>query len=265
MDSNKLSNALLALHDLVSRLRGSDGCPWDVLQTDATIKMYLLEEAYEVLDAIERGEPADVCQELGDLLFQMIFLVSLAEEREEFDLVDVLEQITEKMRYRHPHVFEDTEVGSAEEVADNWQKLKKKEKETPEALSAQLQGIPIDLPALLRAHRLSDRASRASLGGSGAKRAWVKVERNFKELKKAVSTSDKERIGQEMGEILFGLVSLARDWGLNAENLLRQANQAFIQHVEKMEQELEGSDTVLDQGPADDMERSNPKVEIKEE
>lgn len=265
MDTNKLSKALLALHDLVSRLRGSDGCPWDVLQTDATIKMYLLEEAYEVLDAIEKGEPADVCQELGDLLFQMIFLVSLAEEREEFDLVDVLEQITEKMRYRHPHVFGEAEVGSAEEVADNWQKLKKREKEAPETLSAQLRGVPIDLPALLRAHRLSDRASRASLGGSDAKMEWAKVERNFKELKKAVSTSDKERIGQEMGEILFGLISLARDWGLNAESLLRQANQEFIQHVEKMEQELEDSDTALDQGAVEEAERHQAKVKIKEE
>ena len=265
MDSNKLSKALLALYDLVSRLRGADGCPWDVLQTDTTIKMYLLEEAYEVLDAIERGEAADVCQELGDLLFQMIFLINLAEERGEFDLVDVLEQITEKMRYRHPHVFGDTEVESAEEVADNWQKLKKREKEAPQTLSAQLRGVPIDLPALLRAHRLSDRASRASLGGADAKRAWVHLERNFKELKKAVSTSDKERLGQEMGEILFGLVSLAREWGLNAENLLRQANQAFIQHVEKMEQEFEDSDRMLDQGAADDTERSNPKVKIKEE
>jgi uncharacterized protein YabN with tetrapyrrole methylase and pyrophosphatase domain len=176
-----------------------------------------------------------------------------------------LEQITEKMRYRHPHVFGEVEVGSAEEVAENWQKLKKREKEAPETLSAQLRGVPIDLPALLRAHRLSDRASRASLAESDAKKAWAKVERNFQELKKAVSTSDKERIGQEMGETLFGLVGLARDWELNAESLLRQANQEFIQHVEKMEQEAEDTDTVLDQGAADDAERSQAKVKINEE
>jgi MazG family protein len=214
-----------------------DGCPWDILQTDATIKMYLLEEAYEVLDAIDRGEPADVCQELGDLLFQIIFLVSLAEERKEFDLLEVVEQIAEKMRYRHPHVFGEAKVRSAEEVAYNWQRLKSREKEEPESLSVKLRGVPIDLPSLLRAHRLSERASRASLYESDAEAEWVTVERNFKELKKALSTLDKDRIGQHMGELLFRLASLARDRGLNAENLLRQANRDFIQKVEKREQE----------------------------
>lgn len=265
MDMHKLSQALLALRDLVFRLRGTDGCPWDILQTDATIKMYLLEEAYEVLDAIERGEPADVCQELGDLLFQIIFLVSLAEEREEFDLVEVVEQIAEKMRYRHPHVFGEVKVGSAEEVAYNWQKLKKREKEESESLSVQLRGLPIDLPALLRAHRLSERASRASLHGSDAEVEWVEVERHFKELKKAVSTSDKEWVGQQMGEILFALASLARDRGLNAESLLRQRNQEFIQRVEKMEQALEEVDIKVDQPAAEDAKRSQCKVKIKEE
>jgi MazG family protein len=258
MDAHKQSKALLALHDLVSTLRASDGCPWDVLQTDSTIKMYLLEEAYEVLDAIERGEPADVCQELGDLLFQIIFLVSLAEERGEFDLVEVLEQITEKMRYRHPHVFGQAKLESAEEVADNWQKLKKREKEAPGPLSAQLQGVPIDLPALLGAHRLSERASRASLDWPDAEMGWVKVEKEFNQLKKAVSASDEEKLRKKMGEILFGLVSLARDWGLNAESLLRQANREFVHRVEEMERGL-------DQGASDDAEGSQAKGKIKEE
>jgi tetrapyrrole methylase family protein/MazG family protein len=265
MNAHKLSKALLALHDLVSRLRGADGCPWDVLQTDATIKMYLLEEAYEVLDAIERGEPTGVCQELGDLLFQIIFLVSLAEERGEFDLVEVLEQVGEKMRYRHPHVFGQAKVESAEEVADNWQRLKKKEKEASESLSDQLRSVPVALPALLRAHRLVDRASRASLDGPNREVVWAKVGKDFEELKKAVSTSDKEQIGQQMGEILFGLVSLARDWGLNAESLLRQVNQEFIRRVEEKEQALDGSDKGLDQGAVDDAERSQAKVKNKEE
>jgi MazG family protein len=265
MDAHKLAKALLALRDLVFRLRGTDGCPWDIVQTDATIKMYLLEEAYEVLDAIERGEPADVCQELGDLLFQIIFLVSLAEERGEFDLLEVVEQIAEKMRYRHPHVFGEVKVGSAEEVADNWQKLKKREKEEPKSLSAQLRALPIDLPALLRAHRLSERASRASLHGSELELEWFKVERDFKELKKAVSASDKERVGRLMGELLFGLASLARDRGLNAESLLRQANQEFIQRVDKLNQALEEVDAEVDHPAAGVAERSQAKVKIKEE
>jgi MazG family protein len=265
MDAHKLSKALLALHDLVSKLRGTDGCPWDVLQTDSTIRMYLLEEAYEVLDAIERGGPEDVCQELGDLLFQILFLVSLAEERGEFDLVEVLEQITEKMRYRHPHVFGQTKVESAVDVAHNWQELKKREKEDSETLSVRLRGVPIDLPALLRAHRLSDRASRANMARLEGEAEWVKVEKTFEELKKAVSTSDKEEIGQQVGEILFGLVGLARDWGLNAESLLRQVNEEFIQRVEEMERELGTSDRELAQVEEDEAERARAKGKIKEE
>jgi MazG family protein len=265
MDAHKLSKALLALHDLVSKLRGTDGCPWDVLQTDSTIKMYLLEEAYEVLDAIERGGPEDVCQELGDLLFQTIFLVRLAEERGEFDLVKVLEQITEKMRYRHPHVFGEAKVESAEEVADNWQKLKRREKEDSETLSVHLQGVPIDLPALLRAHRLRDRASRANRERPDVELRWANVEMTFEALKKAVSISDKEKIGQQVGEILFALVGLTRDWGLNAESLLRQVNQEFIHRAAQMEGKLGIPDRKLDQGADDEADRSCAKGKIKEE
>lgn len=246
MNKQKLSRAFLALYDLLSRLRGADGCPWDALQTESTIKMYLLEEAYEVLDAIERASPGDVCQELGDLLFQIMFLARLGEERGEFDLLQLIEQITEKMKNRHPHVFGQATVGSPEEVADNWQRLKKREKDAAKTSSALLQDVPIDLPALLRAHRLSERASRADLESPSAKESWLQVVERFEELKKAVSSSDKERIGRKMGHLLFGLASLARDWGLNAEDLLRHANQKFIERVEEMEQELEALDVEPD-------------------
>ena len=127
MNKDRLSGTLSALAELVSRLRGDDGCPWDIKQTDSTIKMYLLEEAYEVLDAIEGGSPEDVCQELGDLLFMILFLSRMAEERGEFDLVEVMEKITEKMINRHPHVFGLTDVKSSEEVDIYWEKIKRKE------------------------------------------------------------------------------------------------------------------------------------------
>ena len=129
MEPDKLSGALLALVELVARLRGPGGCPWDAKQTDETLKIYLLEEAYEVLDAVERSSPRQVCQELGDLLFQILFLAHLAEERQEFDLVDVLETIREKMIRRHPHVFGDVAVETAEDVAENWAEIKRNEKE----------------------------------------------------------------------------------------------------------------------------------------
>ena len=265
MDENRLSRSLSALHDLVSRLRGTDGCPWDALQTDSTVRMYLLEEAYEVLDAIERGSPEEVCQELGDLLFQIMFLAGLAEERGEFDFMNVIEGITEKMRDRHPHVFGQANIGSAEEVAENWQKLKKIEKDAPKTFSALLQGVPIDLPALLRAHRLSERAAKADFDWPYGKEGWGEVEERFGELEKTISSRDKERIGQEMGNLLFGLASVARHWGLNAEDLLRDANQKFIERVKEAEQGLKALDIEPDKAAPSDTEQSQGKDKIKAE
>jgi len=244
MDKDALSGSLFALIDLLSRLRGPDGCPWDALQTDSTIRMYVLEEAYEVVDAVERGRPEDVCQELGDLLFQILFLASLGEERGEFDFVDVIERITKKMKGRHPHVFGTVEVNSAEEVAENWQEIKKREKDSPETSSSLLQGLPADLPALLRAHRLNERALQADLDGLVGIKGWSGVEARFEKLKQAVSSKDKKQIGREMGELLFGMANLARDWGLNAEDLLRESNQRFIEGVNEAEKALiKGSNT----------------------
>jgi tetrapyrrole methylase family protein/MazG family protein len=238
MDKDALSRSLFALIDLLSRLRGPDGCPWDALQTDSTIRMYVLEEAYEVVDAVERGRPEDVCQELGDLLFQILFLASLGEERGEFDFVNVIEGITEKMKGRHPHVFGTVEVNSAEEVAENWQEIKKREKNYSETSSLLLQGLPVDLPALLKAHRLNERALQTDLDGFVDTNGWSGVEARYEKLKQAVSSNDKKQIGREVGELLFGVANLARDWGLNAENLLRESNQKFIKRFNEAERAL---------------------------
>jgi tetrapyrrole methylase family protein/MazG family protein len=238
MDKDALSRSLFALIDLLSKLRGPDGCPWDALQTDSTIRMYVLEEAYEVVDAVERGSPEDVCQELGDLLFQILFLASLGEERGEFDFVDVIERITEKMKRRHPHVFGTVEANSAEEVAENWQEIKKREKGSPETSSSLLQGLPVDLPALLRAHRLNERALQTDLDGVVCTKGWSGVEARFAKLKQAVSSEEKKQIGREVGELLFEMANLARDWGLNAENLLRESNQRFIEGFNEAEKAL---------------------------
>ncbi len=238
MDKDALSRSLSALIDLLSRLRGPNGCPWDASQTDSTIRMYLLEEAYEVVDAVERGRSEDVCQELGDLLFQILFLASLGEERGEFDFVDVIERIIKKMKGRHPHVFGTVEVNSVEEVAENWQKIKKREKETHKTSSSLLQGLPVNLPALLNAHRLNERALQAGFEGLVDAKGWVGIEARFEKLKKAVSSEDKKQISREVGELLFGMANLARDWGLNAEDLLRESNQRFIEKINESEKAL---------------------------
>lgn len=232
MDPERLSKAVLRLVDLVAELRGPGGCPWDAKQTDSTIRLYLLEEAYEVLDAIEKTSAPDVCQELGDLLFHILFLARLGEERDEFDLTDIVERITEKMIRRHPHVFGEASVESADDVAFNWARIKKQEKKESGDTSSLLNGIPVNLPALLRAHRLSERESRANLDPPDSEDAWDIVLKKFEDLKASVTRRDKDKFGQDMGTFLFCLVNLARLWGVNSEHLLRTASNEFIDRVE---------------------------------
>lgn len=260
MNIDRLSKVLGALIELVSRLRGAGGCPWDALQTDSTIKMYLLEEAYEVMDAIERGAPDDVCQELGDLLFQIIFLAELAQERGEYDLVEVIEKISEKMIRRHPHVFGNESVKDSSEVSDNWQRIKLEEKGGLEPSSVILKDVPVDLPALLRAHRISDRASKVGFDWEGREDIWDKVGEEYEELAEAVAGRDKDRIGEEIGDLFFSLVNLARHWGLNSERLLRDTNQKFIKRFKEMEEELNVSGLKLNEATAKEMNDARERI-----
>ena len=235
MDSDRLSKAIVALVELIARLRGPDGCPWDAKQTNSDIKTYLLEEAYEVIEAIEGKISQEVCEELGDLLFQILFLAQLATERNEFDITEVLEKITEKMIHRHPHVFGQTKVNNDEDVALNWAEIKLAERGSSNDSSSLFQSIPVSLPALLRAHRLSERASKAGFDWLNADEIYDKLLKQFDELKTAIDTQDKELFCKEMGDLLFSLANLGRNWGLNAEHLLRDANKRFLEHFGKTE------------------------------
>jgi MazG family protein len=238
MDSDRLTKAIVSLANLVFRLRGPGGCPWDAEQTDSSVRMYLIEEAYEVLDAIERSSPRDVCQELGDLLFHIVFLAQLAEERKEFDFVEVVESIKEKMIHRHPHVFGNTKVKSAKDVAQNWAKIKRQEKGVLNETPSLLEDVPMNLPALLGTHRLGERAAKAGFQRINFKGTWDRVQEKFEKLKSAVENEDSDRLSEEMGEFLLILVNLAREHGLNAENILRNSNRRFLTRFEKMESEL---------------------------
>jgi MazG family protein len=229
VDKQRLSEALVSLYDVMKKLRGPNGCPWDAKQTDETVKMYLLEEAYEVLDAVESKEPSAVCEELGDLLFQVVFLAFLAEERGAFSLLDVMERIKEKMIRRHPHVFGDQEVKDADEVAKNWKTIKRKEKGSMgnRDTALALESIPAALPALLWAHRLIERMPRGSKG-AGRKAQGALIHNICHRITKAMERGDHARLGEEMGNLLFQTAGVAREWGMNAEHLLRQANQRFM-------------------------------------
>ncbi len=236
MNEDVLAKAFVALTELMATLRGPGGCPWDAEQTMDTIKMYLLEETYEALEAIERRHPEEVCSELGDLLFQIIFLARIAEEKEIFDLLDVIEGITEKMIRRHPHVFGRVQVDSVAEVTENWAAIKKSENGDTDPYTSLLQGVPSALPALLRAHRLGERAAKAGWKEPKGRALWGKLEKNFEVLSQALREGKEERIAEKIGEFVFDLVSVARQKGFNAEHLLREANQKFLlQFDEKKE------------------------------
>ncbi|MEA2040153.1 MAG: nucleoside triphosphate pyrophosphohydrolase [Thermodesulfobacteriota bacterium] len=241
MDSDKLSKAIISLVDLVALLRGPGGCPWDARQTDSTVKTYLLEEAYEVLDAISRSSAPEVCSELGDLLFQILFLAQLAAERKEFDFVDVVETVTEKMIRRHPHVFGETKVDNAEDVALNWTKIKEAEKGPSNNRLSSLQSVPVNLPALLRAHRLGERASSIGLSRPEPGESWNIVQENYDKLRFAIDRAEKKQFGEAIGNILFSLVDLSRNWGFNAEQLLMHANQRFLKRFEETDPKKEAS------------------------
>lgn len=226
MDSHRMEEAATRLADLVSRLRGPDGCPWDARQTEDTLRMYLLEEAYEVADAVERGVWPEICGELGDLLFQIVFLARLAEEKKAFDLVDVIEGIIEKMIRRHPHVFGSAHADTAEQVAQNWAKIKREENCGDKARANCLRAVPEGLPALLRAHRLNQKAAAADMV-EDRRGDLSDIERDLEELKAALFIADPDAMEETLGVILFDLAGLASRYGSNAEDVLRKANRRF--------------------------------------
>jgi MazG family protein len=239
MNRTDPAEGFTALWSLVERLRGPGGCPWDAKQTAQSIKTYVLEEAYEVADAVERKSPEEVCHELGDLLFQVLFMASLYKGSGGFDLHEVLEAIHKKMVRRHPHVFGPVEVNSAEEVAANWEKIKKEELGLSEEERWPLENVPENLPALLRAHRLLERAVKHHLIDPAQEERPGPLQETGSALAEAVSEGDRERIATTVGDALFALVALARKWGLNGEDLLREKNRRFIEETKQRHREGE--------------------------
>jgi XTP/dITP diphosphohydrolase len=210
--------ALLDLVATETRLRGPGGCPWDREQTHASLARHLVEEAYEVLDAIEEGDPTHLREELGDLLLQVVFHAQLAEDAGDFDVDGVARAITEKLVRRHPHVFGDLRVGSAGEVVRNWEAIKRQE----EGRTDPLAGIPSALPALQLAAKLQKRAPEGGLGGGAGSPGTVR-----ERLDQVVATTDPERLDRAVGELLFEVVALARSRGVEPEAALRATARRF--------------------------------------
>ena len=231
-----------ALVELMARLRAPEGCPWDREQSHETLKPYLIEEAYEVIEAIDGGDDEQLCDELGDLLLQVVFHAQLAAERGAFSIDDVVAALKAKLVRRHPHVFGDVEVSGSAEVVSNWASLKRRERadKAQAAGSAErpssLDGVPRGMPALIRAHRLSQRASTIGLDWPSAAAVKAKVEEEFRELGEA---GDKDSVATELGDLLFALSSYARTLGLRGETLLHASLDRFQLRVRAVEEILE--------------------------
>jgi tetrapyrrole methylase family protein/MazG family protein len=225
-----------ALAEIMARLRGKDGCPWDKQQTLESLKTFLIEEVYEVLQAIDGGSPVELKEELGDLLMHIFFLAQIARERGEFDIRDVAESAVTKMVNRHPHVFGGTKASTPDEVELNWSELKRREKGKSKEMSL-LDGIPVHLPALLRAYRLTQRAAKVGFDWERVANLFEKIEEELKELREAIRESDKKRIGAEYGDLLFALANVGRFIRINPEEALRKSISKFItrfQYVERV-------------------------------
>ncbi|MFQ5669888.1 MAG: nucleoside triphosphate pyrophosphohydrolase [Acidobacteriota bacterium] len=211
---------------LMGRLRSADGCPWDRVQTLESLKRYLLEETYEVLDALDSGDVAAHREELGDLLFQIVFQAHLRQEEDSFSLEDVITGIHQKLVRRHPHVFGKATAHTPEEVLKQWERLKAEEKRGTHRPSL-IDHVPRELPGLLRALRLTEKAAQVGFDWTDDEDLNAKCEEEWAELKEALAAGRREKIMEELGDLLFTLANLARRQGLDPDESLRQANRKF--------------------------------------
>ncbi|MEE9200122.1 MAG: nucleoside triphosphate pyrophosphohydrolase [Candidatus Brocadiales bacterium] len=224
------------LVELMRKLRGEGGCPWDKEQTHESLKPYLVEEVYEVIDAIDSHDAENLKEELGDLLFQIFFHSQMASENKEFDIRDVMKACLEKMTARHPHVFGDVRLETAEEVLKIWHKVKMEEKGEEE--KSVLGSVPKHLPALQKAQKLQKKASRVGFDWEKVEDVVAKVEEELQEVKEAMALGRHEEVEEEIGDLLFAAANLSRFLKINPEEALHKAVKKFVKRFERIESEL---------------------------
>ena len=223
---------------IMQRLLAPDGCPWDREQTFATLKGYLIEESYEVIEAIDANDAAGHCEELGDLLFQIVFQAELRAQAGQFGIEDVVRAIATKMVRRHPHVFGDVTVKDSTEVLANWGKLKAAEHEEKGKKRRTLDGVPLDLPALLRAQRLGEKAAAVGFDWPDAAGVREKIDEELAEIEEAVAGGDPAHIEHEVGDLLLAVSRYAAKLGVAPEDALRSALRRFTGRFEAMEDQV---------------------------
>lgn len=235
------------LASIVRQLRKE--CPWDREQTHVSVKHLLIEEAYEVVEAIEAGDSTELQNELGDVLLHVLFHSTIAEEAGRFTVQDVIDAEIDKLVRRHPHVFGDVDTDDPDEVLANWERIKQQESDngaTDTPLKSALNGVPAQLPSLLRAFRMQEKAAGVGFDFPDAATTWAKVEEELAEFREADASDDAKARAQEFGDLLFALVNYGRQVGINPENALRGTNARFLERFQYIESKLHESDRSWD-------------------
>ena len=232
------------LTEIVDTLMGENGCPWDKVQTRESLKPYLVEEAYETLEALDNNNPEEIKEELGDLLYQILFHAKISENKNEFNITDVVESISDKMVHRHPHVFQEENLKTPEEVITQWEEIKSKEKGKINRESV-LDGIPSHLPGLLRAQKLQKKAAKHGLDWDKIDDVLDKLDEEVTEFKEAVLSGKEIDMTAELGDIIFVLVNIAKFKNIDAEEAVRTTNNKFIKRFKHIEAEVAKSGKTL--------------------
>jgi MazG family protein len=257
------------LVEIMRALRAPDGCPWDREQTQSSLRPFVLEETYEVLEAIEHGSPAQLCEELGDFLFEAVFLAQISDERGEFTIADAIDAICDKLVRRHPHVFA-RESGappltSGQDI-EKWETITAREREaagTPAKKATTLSGVPKTLPSLLRAYEVSARAAAVGFDWAGARDVLDKIDEEVAELRREVesgATGDLSRGEEEMGDLLFAMANLSRKLGVEPEAALRRATEKFTSRFDAVEQAFAARKQSVSEATLDEMEAEWQRV-----
>ena len=246
----EVGNQFEELVKIVSELRAPNGCPWDREQTNQSLLPYFIEEAYELIESVDEKNWKNVKEELGDLLLHVVFQGSIAEQDGKFQLVESLITVNEKLISRHPHVFGDAQADEAFHAKQNWEAAKHKEK----GRDSRLDGVPKNLPALVRAQRLQQKASYAGFDWDKVEQVWEKIHEEILELKEAQLSNNKKHIEEEIGDVIFAVVNLARFLDISAENSLRKTNKKFINRFKKVEERIKEQGKEIDDATLEEMD-----------
>lgn len=226
----KKKDAFERLLNIMDELR--EKCPWDKKQTFETLRHLTVEETYELADAILKNDPVEIKKELGDLLLHIVFYAKIGSETNDFDIVDVINHVCEKLIYRHPHIFGDVTVANATEVAQNWEQLKLKEKGGNKRVLA---GVPSALPSMIKAHRIQDKARGVGFDWDEKEQVWDKVREELSELEHEVKEDNKQKMDEEFGDFMFSMINAARLYGIDPEAALERTNMKFIRRFNYLE------------------------------